>query len=407
MLAEVDSDLVPMRSDLHDEPSPMRVLVVEDDPFTLTILKKRLLKEGHEIATAINGREGLEKVDSFRPDLILSDWMMPEMDGYQFCQEIRKRPDGQNLYFILLTAKDKNEDKVSALDTGADEYLVKPCDGRELMARLRAAHRLLKLQKDLAQSNLKLEQAYRRINDEIQAASLIQRSLLPQQLLVVPGYRFSAHYQPSTACSGDFYDMVMLEDGRLGLVIGDVSGHGTPAMVAMALIHALFHVTSLEARNPASLLFAINNSMFEHLPTPQYATMFYSLLNPLTGELAFSSAGHNPPLLFDPKAGRCEYLEGCEGFPIKLIAPDMPYDDHSTRLEPGQALILYTDGLTEAFDPEDRQFGNEGLKEAVSRAGVTNPTNLQAAILDSLDLFRQKRPIQDDLSLLIVERTAD
>ena len=177
-------------------PTRPRILVVEDDPFTLTILQKRLSHDGYEVITATNGREGLEYVASHHPAIIISDWMMPEMDGPELCAQVKRRPDGAHIYCILLSARDKNEDKILALDKGADEYLVKPIDGQELMARLRAAERVIGLQAELHHRNTELKRANARINKELQAISHIQRSLLPQRLPDVAGYRLAPIYHP-------------------------------------------------------------------------------------------------------------------------------------------------------------------------------------------------------------------
>lgn len=383
---------------------PMRVLVVDDDPFTLTIMKKRLMMGGYEIATATNGREALERVATFQPNLIISDWMMPEMDGREFCARVKEDIKGRPIYFILLTAKDKYEDKVTALDTGADEYLVKPCDGRELMARLRAAERILRLQDELSQSNSKLQHAIKRINAELEATSEIQKRLLPLAIPRIDGYSFAAHYQPSTECSGDFYDVLPLPDGRVGIAIGDVSGHGTPSMVAMAVTHMLIHVEDQAMGDPAKMLFNLNNKMSYHLPTDQYLTIFYAVLEPATGRLVYSSAGHNPPLLADFKQNKFEFLPDCEGFPVKLIGPDMEYANAEIQLQPGQHLITYTDGLIEARNGDGLLFGSEGLVDAVSRREPQSSQMLLDWILSDLACHQKGRQLDDDLSLLVVSR---
>jgi len=343
-ILESDQDVV---SPLGEDPPALRVLIVEDDPFTLTILHKRLSMGGYTVATATNGREGLAQVEEFKPDLIISDWMMPELDGREFCARVKKDDNGRSIYFILLTAKDKHEDKVLALDTGADEYLVKPCDGQELMARLRAAERILRLQQNFSLSNERLQAALERINAELEASSKIQRCLLPKDLPKIDGYGFAAHYQPSTECSGDFYEVFPLQGGLLGIAIGDVSGHGAPSMVMMALTHTLLHQEALHSLDPARVLFNLNNQMCTYLPTDQYVTVFYGILDPASGLLTYSSAGHNPPLKIDYGRQQFEFLSGCEGFPIKLIGPNMEYESSMIQIEPGQQLILYTDGLLE------------------------------------------------------------
>ncbi|MCE5228769.1 SpoIIE family protein phosphatase [bacterium] len=380
----------------------LKILVVDDDPFTLQIIQKRLAKEHYPVLTATNGVEALAQVERECPDLVLSDWMMPELDGAELCSRL-KQQYGSRIYFIMLTARDKNEDKVGVLDLGADEYLVKPIDGQELMARLRAAERLMRLQSQLRQSNDELTAANGRINKELRAISHIQRSLLPQSLPDVAGYRFAAHYQPSTECSGDFYDIMPLPDGRIGITIGDVSGHGAPAMVAMALVRMLLHLEAPATSKPSDLLFKINNLMCEHLPTGQFVTMFYGLLDPATGVLHYSSAGHNRPLCLD-RAGGDYFLSGCEGYPIKLVGRDLPYSDHLITLARGQTLLLYTDGVIEAFNPDDAQFEEEGLRSSAVEAIELPPAPMIQHIMSSLNKFRREHEFDDDLSLLVIAR---
>ncbi len=329
---------------------------------------------------------------------------MPEMDGVELCARVREQPGGLEIYLIILTAKDKNEDKVSTLDTGADEYLVKPCDPDELKARLRAAERIIRLRQEISEKNIQLEGVMRRLNGELQASSQIQRNLLPQILPEVEGYRFAAHYQPSTECSGDFYEVLQRNDGRLGVIIGDISGHGTPVMVAMAMTHMLLHLEKDRASDPAAILYRLNNLLFEHLPTNQYCTVFYAILNPDTGEMTYSSAGHNPPYLLNRADGSGRFIDNCDGFPIKLFAPDLPYENHQLRLEPNQALILYTDGLSEAFNPQDEQFGPERIADCVGRNTEASPQRLINTMLMDMNEFCDGRPMEDDLSLLTLSR---
>lgn len=388
----------------QDEASVLRVLIIEDDAFTLTILKKRLLQGGYEVRTATNGVEGWEVYEAFKPHLVLSDWMMPEMDGRELCRKIKQNPNGHPVYFILLTARDKHDDIVTALDTGADEYLVKPCEGTELMARMRAAERILRLQRELTHSNRHLQRAMKRINQELQASSEIQRSLLPQGLPQREGYAFAAHYQPSYECSGDFYDLLPLEDGRLCLTIGDVSGHGTPAMVAMAVTHTLLHQEIRRFSDPAGLLARINTLMFQRLPTGQYATMFVGVLEPETGRLIYSSAGHNPPLQVDHADRRATFLPNCEGFPIKLVDPEADYQNYECRIEPGQSLVMYTDGILDGVNPESDRFGAERLKQLLEEIPCQDPRQIIELMMTRLKLFMKGGDLADDLSILAVCR---
>lgn len=380
-----------------------RVLVAEDDAVTLRILQKRLTVAGYTVLTARDGEEALAIFEEQAPSLILSDWMMPKIDGRELCSRIKATEAGRLCYFIILTARDKNEDIVEALDTGADEYLVKPCDAAELLARVRAGERVITLRAELCQANNELRNANKRINDEIQAVASIQRSLLPQALPERDDYRFEAHYRPSTECSGDFYDVLELPGGRLGLVMGDVSGHGGPAMVAMALARVLIRQTAETILDPAQFLARVNNEMFEHLPTEQYLTLFYAILTPETGELVYSSAGHNPPFLVSGE-GENINLPFCEGFPIKLIEPDLPYDNQTITLERGQTLLCYTDGLPEAFKANGEMLRISGVSQFLVDIGSTKAEKIVYGLITRLEHFIDEHPMADDLTLMAIER---
>jgi sigma-B regulation protein RsbU (phosphoserine phosphatase) len=137
----------------------IRILVVEDDPFFQRVLTKRLEVEGYQVQTASDGREGMKAIVSFEPDLVLSDWMMPQVDGLELCQSVKTGLREAAPYFILLTARGEINDKLLGLETGADDYLVKPCDQGELMARVRAGLRIVLLTKDLRKSALERQDA--------------------------------------------------------------------------------------------------------------------------------------------------------------------------------------------------------------------------------------------------------
>ena len=149
----------------------IRILVVEDDPFFQRVLLKRLAAEGYQVAAASDGREGMKAIVTFVPDLVISDWMMPHVDGLELCQSVKTGLREASPYFILLTAKGEISDKLLALDTGADDYLVKPCDQGELLARVRAGLRIVLLTQDLRRSVRELahvQQELKRMKQDLQ-----------------------------------------------------------------------------------------------------------------------------------------------------------------------------------------------------------------------------------------------
>jgi phosphoserine phosphatase RsbU/P len=274
----------------------------------------------------------------------------------------------------------------------------------ELMARVRAAERIVRLQKKLTEQNRALEAAMSRINVELTTTSQIQLSLLPQQLMEVPGYRFAAHYRPSNECSGDYYDLIALDGGRFGMIMADVSGHGTPAMVAMALTRSLVHLFAPEAASPADLLMRLNRLLYHQLPTSQYVTAFYAICEAATGHIVYSAAGHNPPLLMPGGGAEAEFLKHCEGFPLKLVTPDAEYENFEVRLDPGDALLLYTDGIPEAFNEAGDQFTTQRLKAAALEAARDSPEQILERVTGRLAEFLGEWPITDDVTMLGVCR---
>jgi sigma-B regulation protein RsbU (phosphoserine phosphatase) len=359
---------------------------------------------GYQVSSAEDGLLGLKAADRFEPDIIVSDWMMPNMDGPELCARIKADSRFGAVFFILLTSKDDRDDKIGALDAGADEYLVKPCDPNELMARLRAAERLVSLQKRLAEKNEQLSRTMWRLNDEMEATSQVQRALLPNELPRVAGYEFAAYYRPSTECSGDYYDAFDLGNGRFGAIMADVSGHGAPAMVAMALVRSFVHTLAREVASPAELLARVNAMLYEQLPTPQFVTAFYAECNPRDGVFRYSSAGQNPPLVVNAARGTTRFLPDCEGFPLKLVAADVSYDNHEFRLERGEALLLYTDGIPEAHDCDLQQFDSERMCEAALAGAVGGPEALLGEIVRRLNAFAGDAPFSDDVSMLLISR---
>jgi len=376
------------------------VLVVENDSFTREILHRRLKNAGYVVLTAENGVEALALVEEGMPDLILSDWIMPEMDGHELCRRIKETPGNTPTYYILLTSRDQQDDVVSALEAGADEYLIKPCDAKELLARVAAGIRIVGLQRELREANTRLNHALNQIDKELQVVADIQRALLPQDLPQVTGMRFAAYYRPSSLSGGDYYDVLPLRDGQLGIVIADVSGHGTPAMVAMALTRLLSHTHARDCSTPGEFLGTINRKLFEHLPTEQYVTMFYGILDPQTHVLRYSSAGQPAPLWWQAAKKTVTALENCQGFPLKLVQPDVTYDNWSVELATGDRLVLYTDGVTDCVNPEYDMFGSERLTESLLLLSRTSTGHSLDRLVEAMDEFSEGSPQMDDVTLL-------
>lgn len=250
-----------------------------------------------------------------------------------------------------------------------------------------------------------LQQAQAAVNNELKVIADIQRSLLPAQLPRVPTLDLAVYYQTSQQAGGDYYDILPLPDGRWGLLIADVSGHGTPAAVLMAITHSIVHTLPVPATEPRRVFEYLN----EHL-TARYTavngafvTAFYGVYDPATRTLVYSSAGHNPPRLKRCDDGTMASLDRAQGLPLGILE-NAAYDEATHHLRPGDQIVFYTDGITEAHNASGEMFGVERL-DGVLEACRPAAEALIQAVLEAVDAFSAGRPPDDDRTMLIAKIT--
>ena len=384
--------------------SEKTVVLAGTDNFSRRILAQRLRFSGYGVLEAPNGRLALDMVREHHPDLLVADWDLSVMSGEDLCRRIKSDPETSNTFVILLVDKLlKRRGSSASQDPGADEYVVVPCEPREVTERVRSLLRFAETSKLLAQRNEDYRNLATRLNQELTVVAGIQRALLPQKPPSFPRMDFSCFYLPSSECGGDYYDLHQLDDRHLGFVIADVSGHGAPAMVAMALIRQSFHIIADRFLEPHLLLEELNRMLYEHLPTDQYATMFYIIIDTETFECSYASAGHNPPIWFKAASNETTRLENCEGYPLKLVIREATYSSHTIQLSPGDRLVFYTDGIPECFNPEHEMYGMERFEESIrANAQGRTPRQLETTVVTDVMCFADNHPQEDDLTLTVL-----
>jgi sigma-B regulation protein RsbU (phosphoserine phosphatase) len=286
-------------------------------------------------------------------------------------------------------------------------------DARALRAlRLLRLLRVLQVQKrvlentvaertrELAIKNQALEQAHAQISTELEVARALQLAILPDSFPQQPGCDGAARMIPATTMGGDFYDFVELPDGRIGLVMADVSGKGVPAAFFMAV--ARTHLRDLAARHPkpGDCLAQANEVLCTQNPMGLFVTVFYCVLDPVQGALTYANGGHNPPLLRHAD-GSVEALNGQVGLVLGAM-PGMQYPDHALQLRAGDRLVLFTDGVTEAFNPEYEAYGNARLLAEVQAHGDGTAATLIEHICQSVTVFAGAAPQSDDITLTVL-----
>jgi sigma-B regulation protein RsbU (phosphoserine phosphatase) len=399
----------------------MKVLVADDDPVVRRLLEIYLQEWGHEVVLASDGERAWALFQECAFSIVISDWMMPDVDGLELVRRIRASEWQGYVYVILLTSKSRREDIVRGMEAGADDFMAKPFDRDELRVRLRAGVRILNLEQSLAQRNVELQasnaglfSANQRMKQALDAAARIQRALLPTAVPELAGARFAWVFRPCEELAGDILNVIPLGQGILGLYLLDVSGHG----VASALLSVTISRLLSPVREPTSLILRciagtqeyrvvppvevaeqLNRRFFFDPEAEQFFTIIYGILDLDGREFRFVSAGH-PGLVYLPR-GAAPSIVSDSGLPIGVS--EYHYREHCLRVHPGDRLYLYSDGITEAMDPSGRLFGNRGLLESIERGRACSLKDSLAALMGAVEEWRRGSPSADDVSLLAVE----
>ena len=286
-------------------------------------------------------------------------------------------------------------------------------DARWLRAlRLLRLLRILKLQthvlervveqrtRELAEKNAALEKAQAQLKAELEVARSLQLAILPAAFPVRSGCQGAARMIPATTMGGDFYDYIELPDARVGLVIADVSGHGVPAAFFMAVARTNLRELAVRHVDPGDCLAQTNDALCAQNPLDLFVTVFYCILDPKTGVLHYANAGHNLPYV-RRAAGPVESLDGAAGLVLGAM-PGVGYPTHTLQLLRGDRLVLYTDGVTEAFNPSHELYGAHRLVDEVRVHGGGTPAALIERICQSVTDFAGSAPQSDDIALTVV-----
>jgi sigma-B regulation protein RsbU (phosphoserine phosphatase) len=323
---------------------------------------------------------------------MLLDVMMPGVDGFEVCRAIKANPATSHIVVIFLSALGEVADKVAGLEMGAADYITKPIQADEVIARV-ATH--------LVQQQLEREVRLSRdsLDRELSSAAEMQRMILPPKLPGIGSLTFEAYYQTSRYVGGDYYDVVPLPDGRCGVMIADVSGHGATSAIIMAMIRAAFHACPSPPVDPPTLLHYLNNQFRFLWGSSLLATAFYAVLDSTNRKLSMACAGHPAPLLVRGNTVEPLQFDGT----IPLLIMDMPEIASTEQfLQPGDRVLFYTDGITERENSRGEMYELPRLCNALSRAHEQSSGDLLRSVIQDVDAFAAGEEPQDDQTLLLV-----
>lgn len=275
-------------------------------------------------------------------------------------------------------------------------------DDREMLDKLAAQAAPAVRVAQLVREQQAQARARERIEQEMRIARLIQQTLLPKELPALPGWNVAAYYQPARAVGGDFYDFLALEDGQLGMVIGDVTDKGVPAALVMATTRSILRTAAQGETSPGHVLQQANNLLCPDIPPKMFVTCLYAILDPETGRIRYANAGHDLPYQRHADGSVTELR--ARGMPLGLM-PDMHYEENETNLEPGDGVLLYSDGLVEAHNADREMFGFPHLMEVLGQHSDESP--VIDFLLSQLSSFTgDDWEQEDDVTLVTLKRTA-
>jgi sigma-B regulation protein RsbU (phosphoserine phosphatase) len=379
---------------------PARILIVDDEPDIELLIRQRFKRRNGEFdfVFARNGEEALRKLEEAGIDVVVTDINMPVMDGLTLLSHLNT--GNRLLKAVILSAYGDMPNIRTAMNRGAFDFLTKPIDFADFETTIRKTLQELEAVRQGQEAHAQLLA----LRQELEIASRIQQSMLPRRFPAFPGrteFDLFAAMAPARQVGGDFYDFFLIEPDRLAFVIGDVSGKGVPAALFMAVSRTLLRATAMQNVSPAECLGYMNRVLRRQTEEGVYVTVFYGILHTGTGEVDYAIGGHNPPYVVRSSGEVAELAEPAG--PLVGLLRDLAYETGRITLQPGDSIFLYTDGVTEAEDPEQKFFGERRLRELLHVTGSAGPEATVQAVLAEVERFAAGAPRSDDITTLALQ----
>ena len=373
------------------------ILIVDDTPANLRLLSQMLSEIGYGVRAVTSGARALESVQATQPNLILLDIRMPEMNGYEVCERLKQDPKTKDIPIIFISALNEIEDKMRGFSVGCVDYITKPFQFEEVLARVETHLSMRRLQKQLQDANKKFEQ-------ELALAGSLQASFFPSEPPQFPGWQVAVMLKPARETSGDFYDVYKLPNGQLAILVADVVDKGAAAALYMALSWTLIRTYSREYPDqPEIVLGSANSQIISDTDASRFVSVFYGVLDPASGRFVYCNAGHNPPIRFSLKDSE-NYKKLSKTGLILGILENETWKQGTVDIYPGDVLVHYTDGVTEAQNMDGDLYGTKRLIQCVQINLGRSAQEIQSSILEDIDEFMGPAPQFDDIALIILVR---
>ena len=373
------------------------ILVVDDTPANLRLLTRILQENDYHVRPVPDGGLALAAAHAKLPDLVLLDIRMPGMDGFQVCEKLKSDPGSQDVPIIFISALDAVEDKVRAFSVGGVDYITKPFQAEEVIARVENHLNLRRLQAQLETANIKMTR-------ELALAGEVQSSFMPKVLPQFPGWQLAVTMQSAHETSGDFFDTISLPRGYTGILMADVSGKGVAAALYMALSWSLFRTYAGDfPTHPEMILTSVNQRLVEDTSGKHSVSDFSGILDPKSGRFNYSNGGHSTPILINYLDGKVIRQLGDSGKSLGIYEQET-WMQKTLEIQPGEALVIHTGGVAKARNRQQESYQQQGLIASIQKHPGLPAVDLVEALYTDLKDFMGDTPQEDDLALAVLAR---
>lgn len=378
-------------------PQIPRALIADDQPDVLAALHLLLRGAGYQTEAVNSPAALLQAIRERDFDLVLMDLNYERdttsgREGLDLITRIRNLDS--TLPVMVLTGWASVELAVEAMHRGVRDFVQKPWDNSQLLRSVRTQievgrrRRQQRAQSRTVNANLRLE---------LREAREIQEALLPKELPTISGFDIAVAWKPAHAVGGDYFDVIKLSERHTAICIADVAGKGMPAALVMSNMQAVLKSTASDVVSPAQLCERVNSIVCDNIVAHRFISFFYAILDNQTRKLSYVNAGHCPPMLM--RDSGCVRLK--EGGPVLGIFPDHPYSQEEVELSSGDCLLLFTDGVTEARNSSDKEFGEHRLQEILREGRRLRAGELRDRIMETVSGFSGGF-VHDDAALMVL-----
>ena len=383
-------------------PEAFKILVVDDEPdlepLVLQRMRRRIRSGQYSFVFAQNGVEALDRLrEEENIDMVISDINMPQMDGLTLLEQIPKVDP--NVRSIIISAYGDMKNIRTAMNRGAFDFVTKPLDFDDLQITIdRTLAHLVEWREALSSRDRLVS-----LENELNVASKIQQSILPTQFPYGNDFSVFASMEPAKEVGGDFYDVINLGRGRIGLAIADVSDKGVPAALFMMSSRTLLKGSAIGNYEPGDVLKEVNDLLCEGNDAMMFVTLLYAIYDTNTGTLTYANGGHTAP-----------YVRRADGSVIPLaftggvamgVMEDLDYSQDSFQVAPGDTVFFYSDGVSEAMNENGEEFGVERMAEVLANTPAGSPEEVNNVMFESVRAFAGETPQSDDITCLTLCRS--